>query len=144
MYISEKIETNTLSLKDLAVKIDLLEAKIASFPGANSNPAGQASHAAIASPPAAAPAIRPSLSQRVSSKPPSPDGRDCNLILFGLPESRSIVDTKDSVDEMLEFLAGKPIPVKDVFRLGKYASKGALSSHWPRPVLVKIHNSVGS
>ena len=30
--ISEKIETNTLSLKDLAVKIDLLEAKIASFP----------------------------------------------------------------------------------------------------------------
>ena len=89
-------------------------------------------------PPAAAPAIRPSLSQRVSSKPPSPDGRDCNLILFGLPESRSIVDTKDSVDEMLEFLAGKPIPVKDVFRLGKYASKGSLSSHRPRPVLVKL------
>ena len=60
--ISEKIETNTLSLKDLAVKIDLLEAKIASFPGANSNPPGQASYAAIASTPAAAPAIMPSLS----------------------------------------------------------------------------------
>ena len=136
--ISEKIETNTLSLKDLAVKIDLLEAKMASFSGASNNPPGQASYAAIASTPAAAPAIRPSLSQRVSSKPPSPDGRDCNLILFGLPESRSIVDTKDSVDEMLEFLAGKPIPVKDVFRLGKYASKGSLSSHRPRPVLVKL------
>ena len=39
---------------------------------------------------------------------------------------------------MLEFLAGKPIPVKDVFRLGKYASKGALSPHRPRPVLVKL------
>ena len=74
------------------------------------------------------------LSQRVSSKPPSPDGRDCNVILFGLPESRSIVD---SVDEMLGFLAGKPIPVKDVFRPGKYGSKGALSSHRPHPVLVK-------
>ena len=36
--ISENIETNTLSLKDLAVKIDLLAAKIVSFPGVSSNP----------------------------------------------------------------------------------------------------------
>ena len=47
----------------------------------------------------------------------SPDPRDYNLVLFGLPECRSIVDTKESVDEMLQFLAGKSVLVKDLFRL---------------------------
>ena len=73
-----------------------------------------------------------------TTKPPfSPDPRDCNLVLFGLPESRSIVDTKESVDEMLEFLAGKPVLVKDLFRLGKYVPSAdpQNSSHRPRPVL---------
>ena len=54
---------------------------------------------------------------------------------FGLPESRSIVDTKESVDVMLQFLAGKPVLVKDLFRLGKYAQN---SRHRPRPVLIKL------
>ena len=60
------------------------------------------------------------IPQKVLSKPPfSSESRDCNLILFGLPESKSIVDTKESVDEMLEFIAGKLVIVKDMFRLGE-------------------------
>ena len=75
----------------------------------------------------------------VARSPPTTDSRDCNLILFGLPECRSIVDTKESVDEMLEFLAGKTVSVKDVFRLGKFdSSRGAQGSQRPRPVLIKL------
>ena len=76
-----------------------------------------------------------------TTKPPfSSDPLDCNLVLFGLPESRSIVDTKESVDEMLQFLAGKPVLVKDLFRLGKYVPSAdpQNSSHRPRPVLIKL------
>ena len=36
---------------------------------------------------------------------------------------------------MLQFLAGKPVLVKDVFRLGKYAQN---SHHHPCPVLIKL------
>ena len=55
-------------------------------------------------------------------------------------QSRSIVDTKESVDEMLQFLAGKPVLVKDLFRLGKYVPSAdpQNSSHRPRPVLIKL------
>ena len=40
----------------------------------------------------------PSASSRV-------DDRDSNLILFGLPDSPSIFDTKKLIDEVLQFLA---------------------------------------
>ena len=75
----------------------------------------------------------------ISKLPSSSDIRDCNLILFGLPEGKSIVDTKESVDEMFEFLVGKSVIVKDMFRLGKYgSSRGAEGPHRPRPVLIKL------
>ena len=40
------------------------------------------------------------------------------------------------VDEVLEFLSEKHIPIKDVFCLGKYVQLSA-SSH-PRPILIKL------
>ena len=45
--------------------------------------------------------------------------RECNVILFGLPENNSIVETKSEIDEVFEFLVGKAVPIKDLFRLGK-------------------------
>ena len=63
------------------------------------------------------------------------DERHLNLILFGLPESRSIIDLKKTVDEILEFLADRPVQIKDMFRLGKWNST---SSSRPRPVLIKL------
>ena len=137
--ISERVETNTLSLKDLVVKIDLLETKITSLLEASSITTGQTSYAAVASTAVAVPRTSTSLSQKVYKPPPSPEGRDCNLVLFGLPERRSIVETKDLVDGTLEFLANKPVPVKDVFRLGKYSSSsGSPGPGRPRPVLIKL------
>ena len=58
-----------------------------------------------------------------------------HLNLFGLPESRSIIDLKKTVDEILEFLADRPVQIKDLFRLGKWSST---SSSRPRPVLIKL------
>ena len=57
------------------------------------------------------------------------DSRACNLILFGLPESGSILELKSDIDEFLEFLTGKSVNINDVFRLGKFSS----SFKHPRP-----------
>ena len=35
------------------------------------------------------------------------NSREANVILFGLPETKSIVESKIIVDEIFEFLAGK-------------------------------------
>ena len=43
--------------------------------------------------------------------------RELNLVLFGLPESGSIVDDKRVVDEALEFLVNKALDIRDMFRL---------------------------
>ena len=64
-----------------------------------------------------------------------PDSRTCNLVLFGLPETDSILELKSEVDELLKYLSGKSVSVNDVFRLGKYS---ASSSKRPRPLLIKL------
>ena len=65
-------------------------------------------------------------------------GRELNLILFGLEETSSIVETKQSVDEILAFIAGKPVSIKDMFRLGSRSSSSASTHARPRPVLLKL------
>jgi len=50
-----------------------------------------------------------------------------------VPEQKSIIETKAIVDEVFEFLAGKSVLIKDIFRLGKYSS-----SSRPRPLLIKL------
>ena len=49
------------------------------------------------------------VSVKRSQRSQQSDDRDLNLILFGLPESGLIVDSIVVVDEILEFLAKKPI-----------------------------------
>ena len=67
------------------------------------------------------------------------DDRNLNLILFGLPESRSILDLKKVVDEIFEFLAERPVQIKDVFRLRKHNPSS--SGTRPRPVLIKLSST---
>ena len=62
---------------------------------------------------------------------------DANLVLFGLPENHSLIESKEIVDEVLEFLAGKPVIIRDMFRLGK-VNPTASSQSRPRPVLIKL------
>ena len=125
--VSEKVETNTLSLNDLVAKVDCLEASLV---GVCSKASSYSSYAAATSSNATVPLSSSPVAFNVSVKSPPSGDPECNLILFGLPESRSIVETKDSMDEIMEFLAGKAIPVKDMFRLGRYdrTSSGIQSS----------------
>lgn len=61
------------------------------------------------------------------------DSRAPNVILFGLPEGKSIFKSKAVVDEVFEFLAGQQVLIKDIFRLGKFNQ-----SSRPHPLLVKL------
>ena len=60
-----------------------------------------------------------------------------NLIIFGLAES--LPNLKKSVDELLNFLVGKSIPLSDLFRLGRcMKTSDSVPPGHPRPVLLKL------
>ena len=67
----------------------------------------------------------------------SADDCSCNVVLFCLFEGRSLVELKMVVDEIFEFLSGKSIQIKDMFRLGKFISQTTTSS-CSCPVLIKL------
>ena len=65
--------------------------------------------------------------------------RAYNLIIFGLPEVESLPALKKSVDELLNFLVGKSIPLHDLFRLGRRKKiPDSMPPCRPRPVLLKL------
>ena len=85
----------------------------------------------VSAPPSAnsAPLVRSQRPKQLSRD----DVRESNVILFGLPEGKSIVESKAAADEVLEFLAGRPVVIKEIFRLGKFSQ-----SDRPRPPLIKL------
>ena len=60
-----------------------------------------------------------------------------SAILFGLPENQTIIEAKGVVDEMFDFLIGKPVQIKDILRLGRFRSPASPSSR-PHPLLIKL------
>lgn len=127
--VAEQVQQNNKTLQSLVSKVENFEKKISSPPSA------PISYAKIASSRPAHP-VTTTLPIPKSSPFNSPvtDSRACNLVLFGLPETESILQLKSEVDELLEFLSGKHVSVNDVFRLGKYSA----GSKCPRPVLIKL------
>ena len=81
--------------------------------------------------------LRSSRRSPPSQRSMSKSDRASNLVLFGLSEASSLVETKKVIDEILEFLSGKPIQIRDMFYLGKYVQP---TSSLPRlhPVLIKL------
>ena len=145
--VAEQVHSNSQALQALSSVIESLDKKLSSFlvsgvssPVATGVQPG-VSYAAAAfsgSPEASHPPSVVSRKSYVSQRPsPSADDRSCNVILFGLPEGRSLVESKKVVDEILELLSGKPIEIKDMFRLGKYVQPTTSSSR-PRPILIKL------
>ena len=64
------------------------------------------------------PANNVSLVQSQQTRPPWDDIRVSNVVHFGLPEGTSIFESRAVVDEMFEFMADRPVTIKDIFRLG--------------------------
>ena len=140
--VAEQVQCNSQTLKSLASVIEKLENKLSSFIDSPK----QRSYATMAS---SVPLTQPSApaqqsqsqaslpAQRASSQSPLADGRECNVILFGLPENQTIVEAKGIVDEMFDFLIGKQVQIKDILRLGRFRSPASPSSH-PRPLLIKL------
>ena len=144
--IGEMISGNAASLKLLDDKIsqiqdDLngLSSKFDSGYSSVTPPAVSYSDAVRSPPnPVSVPPIEGSiLSNRIRSH---------NLIVFGLPEVKSLPELKELVDQLLTFVAGRPVPLNDLFRLGrlnKPTSQGACSEAptRPRPVLLKVSSA---
>ena len=147
--VAEQVKSNSLALKTLSSTMEDMSKKLTSLGSTLKQPVASsfASVVSSGSPPAA-------LSSSVVGPPASvyarqhkesaallsrqSSGRELNLILFGLEETSSIVETKQSVDEILAFIAGKPVSIKDMFRLGRSFSSSASTHARPRPVLLKL------
>ena len=131
---AEQVKLNTQALQSLTSQIANLEDKLASLTKQSDTSPAQSYAKAVALTSAESShqiSVGPS---RVTPKIKN-DSRDRNLILFGLPECKSILQLKSEVDAVLEFLAERQIPVNDMFRLGKFSD---LPSKRPRPVLIKL------
>lgn len=140
--VAEQVHTNSQALKALSSTIEGLEKKLSSFlvsftacppadTGSHQNGVSYANVASSTLPPMV------SKSSVAPHKGLVADDRSCNVILFGLPEGKSLVESKKLVDEVLEYLSGKHIQIKDMFRLGKYNPPSSSSSR-PRPILIKL------
>lgn len=145
--ISEMVSGNAASLKELDERISELQValqKLASrfesnIPSRSSSPVSFANavkmtvHPTTGDPTPVIGARRPHVIR---------DDRADNLVIFGLPETNSLPSLKNSVDELFTFLVGKPVHLKDIFRLGRPMKPSATSvANRPRPVLVKLTSS---
>ena len=71
------------------------------------------------------------LGASVSTKPID---RSRNVIIFGVPENRSLLDTENLVRQAFEFAVGRKIELDDCQRLGKFNPHQEKS----RPLIVKL------
>ena len=69
------------------------------------------------------------------------NSRNSNLILFGLPTTKSLPELKAKVDDMLQFLLGTSVPLKDLYRLCHKKSSPPNQIARPRPVILTFHSS---
>ena len=60
--------------------------------------------------------------------------RLCNVVIYGVPESRDSNVWKSGVMNVLQVAAGREVSVSDAFRLGRYDLNKC------RPILVKLHS----
>jgi hypothetical protein len=61
--------------------------------------------------------------------------RSMNLLMFGVEEDKVASVWRDKADRALEFIAGNPVDVTDMFRLGRF------NAGKTRPILVKLRTT---
>ena len=139
--ISELVMGNSLCLKELDVRISQLRVDLAGLHSLTAKV-----ETSISSTPSSsyASVVRSAVSNSgcSSSLEGSRLDRGDNLMIFGLHEAESLPDLKKSVDELLVFITGRPVPVNDLFRLGRRPkSSDSETPSRPRPVLLKLMSS---
>ena len=141
--ISELVIGNSVCLKDIEGKISQLQDDIASLCALSS----KVKTSILSTPPSHtsfAGAVRADNYAVPGTTGPrmTKTNRVDNLIIFGLPEVNSLPDLKKSIDELLNFLTGRSVPLSDLFRLGQRKKSPESSSPIrPRPVLLKLMSS---
>ena len=141
--VGEQVQSNSQNLKSLTSAVERLENKLSSFLATPMQQSYAEITSAVPHPqttvPLATSHSQSSLSMPLHKKvqkPSSQDSRESNIVLFGEPEKQSLVETKGIVDEIFEFLSGKQIQIRDMFRLGRRQQPG--SSSRPCPLLIKL------
>ena len=143
--VGEQVQCNSQNLKTLTSVVERLESKLSSFLASPNQQSYAKATSAVSH--AMTPVLSPVASHSQSSlsgplhkstsKSSFQDSRESNVVLFGVPENQSIVEVKSVVDEVFEFLSGKQIQIKDMFRLGRLQQPSS-SSPRPRPLLIKL------
>ena len=143
---TELVQHTSSVLEAIEHKLDYLSIEISNFSSKMGNIelclAGLPSHSIAIAPgnnvsPPPGSSFKSPTGPRLSNALPDP--RE-NLVVFGIRESQSLPETMDSVKSMLEFLTGRPTPVRDMFRIGRFKKPGSdepITSH-PRPILLKL------
>ena len=77
--------------------------------------------------------------------PDNPE-RVSNIVLFGVKEKADLLGMHEVVNSIFQTVAGKQIPIKDMFRIGRKprgnqeATVAAQPRSRPRPILVKLQS----
>ena len=147
--LAEQVESNCQVFKDLKSVVERLESKFSSFPLMSSTTTsrdhsseqqdGSNSYASMVTsftPPATTISRSPSTA---ATKPLQSTEHGTNLVLFSFSETHFLIESKEIVDDLLESLVGKPVQIRDMFRLGKINhSSTAPRQSRPRPILIKL------
>ena len=126
------VQRNSATLDILTSKLDFLSSEVSAL----CSKLGKASDTSLLHRP---PQVSSPSHINSGQSQPSSTHRQENLIVFGI-EEQSMTATMESVKEMLQFVVGRPTPVKDLFRIGRYKKPGdglSLLSH-PRPIILKL------
>ncbi len=133
---TELVQRNNASLQAIAGSLDSLRSDISGLSAKLTNVQPRVPIPSSANPPTSSqPSTRP---PRTLSSQPAPVDRRDNLIIFWLEETRTMSETMDSVQNMVEFLIGRTAQVKDLYRLGKKPESGQPPLARARPVLLKL------
>ncbi len=145
--IGELITSNASSLNVIEDKISQLQVEVntlSSKVDLSGTPCPTSYAGVLKSVPVPRPPPVLSSASSAASSDTQIHNRSENLIIFGLPEAKSLLGLRESVDQLLEFVVGDRVPFKDLFRLGRRPQANeseSSSTPRPRPILLKLSST---